>query len=269
MKKKIGFIVALLIILLFGGFVIIKQSIPSKSYSALATFIASSKKSKKLNTTLQIVPKFGECYFIPERDEVGTWYFISPKNKKFTIDQMRDQCPPSFGAVADSEGGLWIYNIDSYLDGWKVVCKFKDGSSTQKGKIQIDYSLPAEAPIMHPSTPATPIPEPTETIPLNTNVQVVPEYGQCYFYTDRDDENVWYFISPDGDRFTIEAMRKKCPAAFGAKPDAEGGLWLYNIGKWIDGWSVMCIYPDGVVSEPGTIQIDYSLPAEAIIMHPM
>ena len=105
---------------------------------------------EKLNTTLNIVPKFGQCYFIPERDDIGTWYFVNPKGEEFTIAQMREKCPPSFGADADQNGGLWLYNIDSYLDNWGVICKFADGTTTEKGVIQIDYDLPAEAPMTHP-----------------------------------------------------------------------------------------------------------------------
>ena len=41
-------------------------------------------------------------------------------------------------------------NIDSYLDNWAVICKFADGAITEKGVIQIDYDLPAEAPMTHP-----------------------------------------------------------------------------------------------------------------------
>ena len=267
--KKVFIISFMLVSMLLAGCTDFEPAEKPNTAQSFLTASLAAKKSKKLNTTLQVVPQFGQCYFIPEREDVGTWYFISPKNKKFTIDQMRDQCPPSFGAIADSEGGLWIYNIDSYLDGWKVVCKFKDGTSTEKGKIKIDYSLPAEDPIMHPMAPATPAPIPTEVLALNTSLQIVPKYGQCYFYTEREDENVWYFIDPDGNRYTLEKMKKICPPAFGARPDAEGGLWLYNIGKWIDGWSVMCVYPDGAVSEPGVIQIDYTLPAEDPIMHPV
>lgn len=106
---------------------------------------------EKLNTTLHIVPKFGQCYFIPEnRDDIGTWYFISPNGEELTITQMQEKCPPSFGVEADSNGGLWLYNIDSYLDNWAVICKFLDGVVTEKGVIQIDYTLPPEAPMMHP-----------------------------------------------------------------------------------------------------------------------
>ena len=117
--------------------------------------------------------------------------------------------------------------------------------------------------------PATMEPVTTEVLKLNTTLQVVPEYGQCYFFTDRDDSNTWYFVDEHNNRFTIEEMRQKCPPAFGAIADEEGGLWLYNIGKWLDEWSVMCVYPDGAVSEAGLIKIDYDLPAEPVMMHPM
>ena len=106
---------------------------------------------EKLNTTLHVVPVFGQCYFIPEnRDDIGTWYFISPNGGELTITQMKEKCPPSFGVEADSNGGLWLYNIDSYLDNWAVICKFSDGVVTEKGIVQIDYTLPREFVMMPP-----------------------------------------------------------------------------------------------------------------------
>ena len=125
--------------------IVIETTTPAPQATEAAVIV------EKLNTTLHIVPKFGQCYFIPEnRDDIGTWYFISPDGEELTITQMQEKCPPSFGVNADSSGGLWLYNIDSYLDNWGVICKFSDGVVTEKGVIQIDYTLPPEAPMMHP-----------------------------------------------------------------------------------------------------------------------
>ena len=152
MNKKVLLIGCLVLVLLLGtGCAAAPTSIEATSSPAVSpSNTAITMNNEKLNTTLNVVPKFGQCYFIPERDDIGTWYFINPEGEEFTIAQMKEKCPPSFGADADQNGGLWLYNIDSYLDNWAVICKFADGATTEKGVIQIDYDLPAEAPMTHP-----------------------------------------------------------------------------------------------------------------------
>ena len=150
MNKKVLLIGCLVLTLLLGtGCAAAPTSIEATTSSPTSN-ATMTINNEKLNTTLNVVPKFGQCYFIPERDDIGTWYFVNPEGEEFTIAQMREKCPPSFGADADQNGGLWLYNIDSYLDNWAVICKFTDGAITEKGVIQIDYDLPAEAPITHP-----------------------------------------------------------------------------------------------------------------------
>ena len=251
----------LIIGLLIGTFLL------SGCGSAVAT--TATVDNEKLNNNSYTVPRFGQCYFIPEREDIGTWYLVDPNGTEFTIEWMKHILPESTGLEPDENGGIQIYNIDKHLDGWSVICKFPDGKVTEKGLIKIDYSLPQEDITMPPlKSSATPTP-PTEILKLNMDFISVPVNGQCFLYTDREDKNLWLFVDKKNKEHTVEQMRKICPPAFGARPDSEGGLWLYNIGKYLDGWKVKCIYPDGAASEMATIVIDYTLPEEDPIMHPM
>ena len=122
----------------------------------------------------------------------------------------------------------------------------------------------AKKPFINNESVVSPVPNPTPIIEVantiidNLEPQIVNEHGNCSFTAkcSKNLQGTWYFISPDWDaQFTIEDINSY---AKDLRIVINGNtIYLINIPRGLSGWMIYCEYPDGLVTIPAIITVNY------------